>query len=117
MISRVCPKATIVRLEKADDATLALQTGRVDVQVLVWLLALNVLKKNPSLGTMIVPMPLEATSTNIGVPKEDDKAWLEYINKWIVQERAAGKVKSTVLQNLQKLSGVRPEDVPPQIPL
>src|SRR5450830_794100 len=117
MITRVCPKATIVRLEKADDATLALQTGRVDVQVLVWLLALNVLKKNPSLGTMIVPMPLEATSTNIGVPKEDDKAWLEYVNKWIVQERAAGKIKSTVLENLQKLSGVRPEDVPPQIPL
>lgn len=117
MISRVCPNATIMRLEKADDATLALQTGRVDVQVLVWLLALNVLKKNPALGTMIVPMPLEATSTNIGVPKEDDKAWLDYINKWIAQERAAGKVKSTVLANLQKLSGVRPEDVPPQIPL
>ena len=39
MISRVCPNATIVRLEKADDATLALQTGRVDAQVLVWLLA------------------------------------------------------------------------------
>jgi polar amino acid transport system substrate-binding protein len=97
MISRVCPNATIVRLEKADDATLALQTGRVDVQVLVWLLALNVLKKNPSLGTMIVPMPLEATSTNIAVPKEDDKAWLETINKWIEQERAAGKIKTTVL--------------------
>src|SRR5450830_490977 len=117
MISRVCPNATIVRLEKADDATLALQTGRVDVQVLVWLLALNVLKKSPGLGTMIVPMPLEATSTNIAVPKEDDKAWLETINKWIEQERAAGKIKTTVLQNLQKLSGVRPEDVPPQIPL
>jgi len=117
MISRVCPNATIVRLEKADDATLALQTGRVDVQVLVWLLALNVLKKNPNLGTMIVPMPLEATSTNIGVPKEEDKAWLEYINKWIVQERNAGKIKATVLQNLQKLSGVDPKDVPPQIPL
>jgi len=81
------------------------------------LLALNVLKKNPSLGTMIVPMPLEATSTNIAVPKEDDKAWLEFINKWIVQERNAGKIKTTVLQNLQKLSGVDPKDVPPQIPL
>jgi hypothetical protein len=110
MISRVCPNATIVRLEKADDATLALQTGRVDAQVLVWLLALNVLKKNPSLGKMYVPQPLEATSTNIGVPKEEDKAWVETINKWIVAERAAGKIKPTVLGNLQKLSGVKPED-------
>ena len=117
MISRVCPNATIVRLEKADDATLALQTGRVDAQVLVWLLALNILKKNPSLGKMYVPMPLEATSTNIGVPKEEDKAWVETINKWIVAERTAGKIKPTVLGNLQKLSGVKPEDVPPQIPL
>ena len=117
MISRVCPNATIVRLEKADDATLALQTGRVDAQVLVWLLALNILKKNPALGKMYVPQPLEATSTNIGVPKEEDKAWVETINKWIAAERAAGKIKPTVLGNLQKLSGVKPEDVPAQIPL
>ena len=117
MISRVCPNATIVRLEKADDATLALQTGRVDAQVLVWLLALNTLKKNPALGKMYVPQPLEATSTNIGVPKEEDKAWVETINKWIAAERAAGKIKPTVLGNLQKLSGVKPEDVPAQIPL
>lgn len=117
MISRVCPNATIVRLEKADDATLALQTGRVDAQVLVWLLALNILKKNPALGKMYVPQPLEATSTNIGVPKEEDKAWVETINKWIAAERAAGKIKPTVLGNLQKLSAVKPEDVPAQIPL
>jgi len=117
MISRVCPNATIVRLEKADDATLALQTGRVDAQVLVWLLSLNVLKKNPALGHMYVPMPLEATSTNIGIPKEDDKAWLNTLEKWIASERAAGKIKPTVLSNLQKYSGVKPEDVPPQIPL
>jgi len=117
MISRVCPNATIVRLEKADDATLALQTGRVDAQVLVWLLALNILKKNPALGKMYVPQPLEATSTNIGVPKEEDKAWVETINKWIAAERAAGKIKPTVLGNLQKLSGGKPEDVPAQIPL
>ncbi len=117
MISRVCPNATIVRLEKADDATLALQTGRVDAQVLVWLLALNILKKNPALGKMYVPQPLEATSTNIGVPKEEDKAWVETINKWIAAERASGKIKPTVLGNLQKLSGVKPEDVPAQIPL
>ena len=117
MISRVCPNATIVRLEKADDATLALQTGRVDAQVLVWLLALNILKKNLALGKMYVPQPLEATSTNIGVPKEEDKAWVETINKWIAAERAAGKIKPTVLGNLQKLSGVKPEDVPAQIPL
>ena len=117
MISRVCPNATIVRLEKADDATLALQTGRVDAQVLVWLLALDILKKNPALGKMYVPQPLEATSTNIGVPKEEDKAWVETINKWIAAERAAGKIKPTVLGNLQKLSGVKPEDVPAQIPL
>ncbi|MFT2612523.1 hypothetical protein, partial [Escherichia coli] len=89
----------------------------VDAQVLVWLLALNILKKNPALGKMYVPQPLEATSTNIGVPKEEDKAWVETINKWIAAERAAGKIKPTVLGNLQKLSWVKPEDVPAQIPL
>jgi polar amino acid transport system substrate-binding protein len=70
MISRVCPNATIVRLEKADDATLALQTGRVDAQVLVWLLALNILKKNPSLGKMTVPQPWKRPPPTSACPRK-----------------------------------------------
>ena len=42
-----------------------------------------------------------------------DRAWVEYVNKWIAQTRAGGHVKDVVLSNLQKLSGVTPEQIPP----
>lgn len=50
VVSRLIPKAQISRLKTADDATAALQTGRVDAQCLITMLSLTVLKKNPSLG-------------------------------------------------------------------
>ncbi len=113
MITRVCPKAQIIRLEKSADASLAVQTGRADAQVLVTVLALTVVSKNPSIGQVVLPTPVQATTTNLGFRKEADRTWVEYVNKWIAQTRAGGKVKDVVLGNLEKLSGVRPEQVPP----
>ncbi|MBV9077385.1 MAG: transporter substrate-binding domain-containing protein, partial [Methylobacteriaceae bacterium] len=50
VVSRLAPKAQITRLKSADEATAALQAGRVDAQCLVFILALTVLKKNSNLG-------------------------------------------------------------------
>lgn len=113
MITRVCPKAQIIRLEKSADASLAVQTGRADAQVLVTVLALTVVSKNPSIGHVVLPTPVQATTTNLGFRKEADRRWVEYVDKWIAQTRAGGKVKDVVLANLMKLSGVRPEQIPP----
>jgi polar amino acid transport system substrate-binding protein len=112
MITRTCPNATIIRLESAPTATLALQSGRADAQVLVIILALPVLKKNPSIGHIVVPAPVQNTTTNIGFRKEDDKTWQSYVNKWIATERASGKVKDVVMGNLERLVGVKPDEIP-----
>jgi polar amino acid transport system substrate-binding protein len=112
MITRTCPNATIVRLENAPTATLALQSGRVDAQVLVIILALPVLKKNPSIGHIVVPAPVQNTTTNIGFRKETDKTWQNYVNKWIASARADGKVKAVVMGNLEKLVDVKPDEIP-----
>jgi polar amino acid transport system substrate-binding protein len=112
MITKTCPKAQIIRLEKSADASLAVQSGRADAQVLVTVLALTVVSKNPAIGHVVLPTPVQATTTNLGFRKETDRAWVEYVNKWIAQTRAGGKVKDVVLSNLQKLSGVRPDQVP-----
>jgi polar amino acid transport system substrate-binding protein len=112
MISKTCPNATITRLEKSADATLAVQAGRADAQVLVTVLALTVVSKNPAVGHVVLPSPVQATTTNLGFRKEADRTWVEYVNKWIAQTRAGGKVKDVVLANLQKLSGVKPEQIP-----
>jgi polar amino acid transport system substrate-binding protein len=113
MITKMCPKAQIIRLEKSADASLAVQTGRADAQVLVTVLALTVVSKNPAIGQVVLPTPVQATTTNLGFRKEADRTWVEYVNKWIAQTRAGGKVKDVVLANLEKLSGVRPEQIPP----
>jgi polar amino acid transport system substrate-binding protein len=112
MVTKTCPKAQIIRLEKSADASLAVQTGRADAQVLVTVLALTVVSKNPTIGHVVLPTPVQATTTNLGFRKEADHKWVEYVNKWIADTRAGGKVKDVVLSNLQKLSGVRPEQVP-----
>ncbi len=115
MIGKVCPQATIIRLEKAADATMAVQTGRADAQVLASVLALTVASKNPTLGKVLLPMPMEATTTTLGFRKETDRTWINYVNKWIGQIRADGKVKEVVLANLEKLSGLKREQVPAQL--
>ena len=116
LITRLCPKAQISRLEKSADATLAVQMGRADAQVLVTVLALTAISKNPSIGQVVVPTPVESTTTTLGFRKESDKNWIEYVNKWIAKTRAEGKIKPVVLSNLQNLSGVKPEQVPAELP-
>lgn len=115
MIGKVCPNATIIRLEKAADATMAVQTGRADVQVLASVIALTVASKNPTLGKVLLPMPIEATTTTLGFRKEADRTWINHVNKWIADTRASGKVKEVVLANLEKLSGLKRDQVPPQL--
>jgi polar amino acid transport system substrate-binding protein len=112
MITKTCPKAQIIRLEKSADASLAVQSGRADAQVLVTVLALTVVSKNPSIGHVVLPSPVQATTTNLGFRKETDRTWVEYVDKWIAKTRAEGHVKDVVLANLQKLSGVKPEQIP-----
>jgi polar amino acid transport system substrate-binding protein len=115
VVTKTCPNAQIIRLEKAADATLALQTGRADCQVLAVVLALTVVSKNPTVGHIVLPTPTQATTTNLGFRKESDRQWVEYVNKWIGQTRASGKVKEVVLANMQTLSGVKPDQVPSTI--
>jgi polar amino acid transport system substrate-binding protein len=115
MVTKMLPNAQIIRLEKAADATLAVQTGRADCQVLAVVLALTVMSKNPTIGHIVLPTPTQATTTNLGFRKEADRQWVEYVNKWIAQTRASGKVKQVVLANMQTLSGVKPDQVPTEI--
>lgn len=115
VVTRLCPNATVLRLETAGDATLAVQTGRADAQVLAVVLSLTLRAKNPGIGHLILPTPIESTTTNLGFRKEADHTWPDYVNKWIAQTRAAGKIKPVVLGNLEKLSGVKPSEVPPEI--
>jgi polar amino acid transport system substrate-binding protein len=115
LVTRTCPDATIMRFDKTNDATLAVQTGRADCQVTVIILALTMLKKNPAIGHLIVPLPVASTTTNAALPKESSTAWVDYFDHWLAGMQSSGKIKSIMMRNLEKLVGVKPSDIPPQV--
>lgn len=114
-IQQVCPNATILRLNSAADASMAVVSGRADAQVLAIVLALRLRSQNPNFKNLVLPHPVQTTTTNIGLRKEDDKRLLAYVNDWIAEIRASGFVQQTVMANLEKFSGVTATDLPPEV--
>lgn len=115
LATRILPNATIQRLENSGAATLALQTGRVDCQILVILLAQPLLAKRPDVGHMSIPTPEYSASVNIGLRKDTDPAMREAVNHWLTATRDSGKVKQVILKNMEQLAGVKPDAFPANV--
>ena len=115
LATRVLKQAQIIRLESASDATLALQAGRADVQILVLPLALALASRNPAIGAVVIPTPNEVATSNGGVRKETDQRWLQHVNKWLAAERASGNIRKTFIANLKSVGGVGEDKMPPQL--
>ena len=113
-VPELCPRAHVIRLRSNNDALLAVQSGRADCQVLVVILALTTLARNPSLGHLVVPEPLHGSATAAMVAKDADSAWLAAVNEWIGRRRSAGQLRAALVANLAK-AGVAEKNVPPQL--
>ncbi len=113
-VSRLCPHADIIRSKTNNDALLTLQAGRADCQILVVILALTTLARNRSLGHLVVPEPIFASSTCAMMPKEPDAAWRTTVDAWITRRRSAGDLRKMLVANLAK-QGVQEAEVPPQL--
>lgn len=110
-VTRLAPNATVSRLKTASDATAALQSGRVDAQCLVMVLALALRAKNPAIGQLIVPTPLNATTSNAGFRREEDTTWSQFVDAWITEHRDNGFIKTAIMRNME-LVGVTERDFP-----
>ncbi|MBT0569774.1 transporter substrate-binding domain-containing protein [Curvibacter sp. CHRR-16] len=100
------PQADVQRLENSSSATLALQAGKADCQVLVILLAQPLLAKRASIGSMYVPTPVFTAPVSIGLQKEADLTMQKNVNKWLEEYRGRGEVRRVILSNMEKLAGV-----------
>ncbi len=109
--TRHLPNATISRLKTASDATAALQARRADAQCIVLVLSLTILAKNPAMGKLIVPTPIDATTSNAGFRREEDNSWRDFVIQWIEKERESGFVKTAIVRNME-LVGVKESDFP-----
>lgn len=115
LVTAMYSKAKILRFDKSADATLAVQTGRADVQPLVVTLSAGIVKKNPGIGHVVVPQPIKGTSTNAGLRMEPDQRWRAYVDEWIAELRRTDAINPIVLGNLDKLMNIKPEEIPANV--
>jgi len=115
LASRILTKANVTRLETSGAATLSLQSGRSDCQVLVILLAQPLLAKRASIGTMFIPTPVYTAPVSIGLRKESDPALQNAVNEWLAEVREKGEVRDVILKNMESLAGVPASSFPPEI--
>lgn len=116
VVTRLLPKASVSRFKSADEATMAVQSGRVDAQCLVLMLSLTAAKKNPNIGNVMVPTPVFATTSNAGFRREADKTWRDYVNTWIEFNKGLGAVRSAIISNME-LVGITESDFPAGVTL
>ena len=115
LATRVLPKAEVTRLENSGAATMSLQAGRSDCQILVILLAQPLLAKRGSIGTMHIPQPVYTAPVSIGLRKESDPGMQKAVNAWLSEVRGKGEVRGVILKNMEKLAGVPASAFPPEI--
>jgi polar amino acid transport system substrate-binding protein len=113
-VAHLSPRASLIRTRNASDATLQVQTGRADCQMMVVILALTALARNPGLGHLVVPSPVFGSPTAAIVAKEADQRWLRVVDDWVGRRRGEGWLRGMLVANLEKV-GVRGADVPPEL--
>jgi polar amino acid transport system substrate-binding protein len=111
---RYMPNATITAFKTRDEAVLSTATGRSDLLVVMAALAIPALKKNPQLGSLVIPAPLLTLPTNIGVRMENDKRWRDWLSAWTTFNRSMGQTREWMIHGYA-ISGVTVAEIPPEV--
>jgi polar amino acid transport system substrate-binding protein len=114
---RFAPHAQLIALAKRDDCILAVQSGRADCVILAVNLGLTAVKKNPALGEFqMLHQPRIQLPTCMGVRKEANKDWRDFLNAWVDYNRGIQQVREWLYAGLA-INGVKPEDIPADVEL
>lgn len=112
---RFAPKAQIKALKTRDEVMLELASGRVDVAVNAMILGLTAVAKNRNLGSYkMLQKPAVAIPSCMGVRKEQDKKWRDFLSTWVEYNRGVGQMREWFIKGLA-LSGVPAEDLPVEV--
>jgi len=114
---RFASHATLIALKTRDDCILAVQSGRADCVILAVNLGLTAVKKNPSLGQFqMLHQPRIQLPTCMGVRKESNKDWRDFLNAWVDYNRGIQQIREWLYGGLA-INGVKPEDIPADVEL
>jgi len=112
---RFTPKAQLTGFKSIDDCVLALQSGRVDAEILAATIGLSTVGKNPSLGPYhLLSTPTVSLPSCYGIQREPDTRFVEVVNAWIDFNRGIGTIREQMIAGLA-LNGVTPEQVPAEL--
>ncbi len=114
---RFASHATLIALKTRDECVLAVQSGRADCVIMAVNLGLTAIKKNPSLGEFqMLHQPRIQLPTCMGVRKEANKDWRDFLNAWVDYNRGIQQIREWLYGGLA-INGVKPEDVPADVEL
>ena len=114
---RFASHATLIALKSRDDCILAVQSGRADCVILAVNLGLTAVKKNPALGEFqMLHQPRIQLPTCMGVRKESNKDWRDFLNAWVDYNRGIQQIREWLYAGLA-INGVKPEDIPADVEL
>jgi len=112
---RFTPKAQLTGFKTIDDCVLALQSGRVDAEILAATIGLSTVGKNPSLGPYhLLSNPTVSLPSCYGVQREPDTRFVEVVNAWIDFNRGIGTIRDMMISGFA-LNGVKPDQVPAEL--
>ncbi|MBA8821821.1 ABC transporter substrate-binding protein [Ochrobactrum sp. P6BS-III] len=100
ILTRMCPNAQISRFKTLDDASMALRSGRIDAQCLFWMGAVRAVKRDPKIGSVVVPQPLFGSTSNACIRREKDKTLRDFLDNWITYAKYMGLIRTAVLDSL-----------------
>ncbi len=111
---RYCPKATILGFKTRDEAVLAVATGRADCEVVLAVLAIATMKKNPNLGVLVTPRPTLTLASNMALRLEEDRRFKNFLSAFADYNRSMGITREYVLAGFASV-GIGPSDVPAEV--
>jgi polar amino acid transport system substrate-binding protein len=112
---RFAPKAQLTGYKSIDECILALQSGRVDAEVIAATVGLSNVGKNPALGPFhLLSTPVVSLPSCYGIQREPDTRFREVVDAWIDFNRGIGTIREMMINGLA-LNGVTPEQVPSEL--
>ncbi len=112
---RFAPKAQLMGFATRDQALLALQSGRVDVDILAAMLGLSAVAKNPSLGKWyLLGQPTVALPSALAIQYGPDTRFLDVVNAWLDFNRGIGQLREWLISGLE-LEGVKRDQIPSEL--
>lgn len=108
---KTLPNCTLVALKSADETILALQSGRADAIIQVALLAVVTTKNLAQVSKLIIPEPQSSQPTTIGVRRDPNGEFRDFVDTWLAERRKEGKVSNWIVDSLA-LVGVDKSTLP-----